>query len=472
MCRTAAAWTYAGTGQSSIKHGARSVARVIRLYEKKRGHRRTGSARVGRLGELLFFAVLSLLGVVGLAAMFFWLVVPQWQVSHRFVPHTCVVLDTRVRKHPTEDLFRPEVKIEYQVDGKTYVQWTYDIATVRDDPSSYLPDQQEQAEAAARFVVDPEQPREYPCWYDPADPHLVVVCRGSKWWTWLAFSVPLCVLLIGAGGLLYTWVSWDKSAERKAAISSRLVPKRVLRANGESRPQFPCVPDGKEITNSPGTKLRFRLPIAASPGWSLFGLFLAALLWNGIVGSAAVYAVTLFSQGRPDWRLNIGLIPFIAIGLVLLAYFIRKLVMTTGVGPTLVEISDHPLVPGGDYRLFVSQSGRLKVQRFSVALVCEEEAVYRQGTNTRTETREVFRQQLLCQEGFEVGSGVPFEAQCTMHVPAGAMHSFRATNNQVRWKVLVAAEADGWPPVVRGFPVVVYPPSEHNILAYQCTDRL
>jgi hypothetical protein len=451
------------------------VARVIRLYEKKRGHRRTGSARLGRLGELLFFAVLSLLGLAGLGMMFFWLVVPQWQVSHRFIPHTCVVLDTRVRKHPTEDLFRPEVKIEYQVDGKTYVEWTYDIATVRDDPGSYSPDQQEQAEAAARFVVDPERPREYPCWYDPADPHVVVVRRGSKWWTWLAFSVPLSVLLIGAVGLLYTWLAWDKSAERKAAISGRLRPNQVLGTNGASRPRFPFVPDGKEITNSPGTRLRFRLPMATSPGWSLFGLFLAALLWNAIVGGAAVYAATLFSQGRPDWRLNFGLIPFVVIGVVLLAYFIRKLVTTTGVGPTLVEISDHPLVPGGSYRLFVSQSGRLKVQRFSVVLVCEEEAVYRQGTNTRTEVREVYRQQLLAREGFEVGSGVPFEAECPLHIPPGAMHSFRANNNQVRWKVVVAAEADGWPPVVRGFPLVVCPPSEHfehNVLEYQCTDRL
>jgi hypothetical protein len=45
------------------------VARLIRLFEKKRGQRRTGSNLVGSLGEALFCGSLFLLGVLSLSAM-------------------------------------------------------------------------------------------------------------------------------------------------------------------------------------------------------------------------------------------------------------------------------------------------------------------------------------------------------------------------------------------------------------------
>ncbi|MEQ8787617.1 MAG: hypothetical protein RIC55_15040 [Pirellulaceae bacterium] len=45
------------------------MARLFRLWQKKRGDRRTGSNAAGSLGEALFFAVLFLLGAVALAAV-------------------------------------------------------------------------------------------------------------------------------------------------------------------------------------------------------------------------------------------------------------------------------------------------------------------------------------------------------------------------------------------------------------------
>ena len=38
------------------------MSRFIRLYEKKRGHRRTGSKAMGNLGEALFFGTFLALG--------------------------------------------------------------------------------------------------------------------------------------------------------------------------------------------------------------------------------------------------------------------------------------------------------------------------------------------------------------------------------------------------------------------------
>ena len=43
------------------------MARLFRLWEKKRGDRSTGSPLVGGLGEGLFFGILFLLGSLSLA---------------------------------------------------------------------------------------------------------------------------------------------------------------------------------------------------------------------------------------------------------------------------------------------------------------------------------------------------------------------------------------------------------------------
>jgi hypothetical protein len=131
--------------------------------------------------------------------------------------------------------------------------------------------------------------------------------------------------------------------------------------------------------------------------------------------------------------------------------------LTAGIGPTLVEISDHPLVPGGQYRLFLSQTGRGKINLLDAALVCEEHATYRQGTDTRTETRRVYQQELVRGENFEVRQGVPFEKECEFTVPPRAMHSFKAEHNAIQWKVLVQGDIAGWPEYKRSFPVIIRP---------------
>ena len=52
-----------------------------------------------------------------------WLIVPEWRVNHGFVEHTCKVVEKRVAEVQSEKglLFRPEVKIEYEVQGVTYL---------------------------------------------------------------------------------------------------------------------------------------------------------------------------------------------------------------------------------------------------------------------------------------------------------------------------------------------------------------
>jgi hypothetical protein len=90
-----------------------------------------------------------------------------------------------------------------------------------------------------------------------------------------------------------------------------------------------------------------------------------------------------------------------------------------------------------------------------VALSCEESATYRQGTNTRTESREVFCREIFCREGFEVEKGLPFETEVDFEVPEGVMHSFKATHNEINWELIVEGNIPRWPDFKRRFSVIV-----------------
>ncbi|MEN6457768.1 MAG: hypothetical protein ABFC63_02460 [Thermoguttaceae bacterium] len=434
------------------------MARLIRYYGKKRGHRRTGSPTLGGVGEAAFFAAFLLLGVGGFAWLFSTFVLPEWRVNHEFVPSTCKVLDKSIIEKPDKEgtLYGPVLKIEYSVaDAKGPVQAEshYDVH------EAYSSSQDGAKAILDKFQIYTARNKcVYPCWYDPADTRLVVLTQGYGWWIWLWFTVPVSFIVIGAGGLIYALLRLGKSVERRAAIARRARGRRFLQpADGAA--SYPFVPQGADMTNSPGTKLKFRLPMAGAAGWALFGMLMFCLAWNGAVGVLLVVAIRGHVAGHADWPLTLFVIPFLAAGLWAIVHFLRRLFVAAGIGPTRLEISDHPLRPGRTYQLFLSQSGRLRMKTLRVSLVCEEVATYRQGTNARSETREVYRHELFRQDDFEV-SGQPFETGIAMSVPKGAMHSFSAAHNDITWTLVVEGEAIGWRNYRRPFSVMVHPAGE------------
>lgn len=426
------------------------MARNFRFYRKKRGHRSTGSKTAGSLGEALFFSTFLLLGIGGVVLIFATLVIPEWRANHVFVETDCTVLDKRVGTRATEageESYRPEVQIQYRVDDGLYTAWTYDIR------GGYTSDEEAAQSPLEQFEVG----QAYACWHDPQHPETAVLVRGYSGWFWLAFAVPVSFLLTGGAGLAYTVLTWGKSAERQAALAKRASRIDLLEKIRRVSRNYPNIPAGTQITDSPGTRLTFRLPPAVSPAWSLIAWLLAAVLWNAVLAPFAVIVVNGFLAGQPEWTMTAFLLPFLAIGAGLGVVFFRQLLVATGVGPTYVEISELPLHPGGKYNLFLSQAGRLKMNSLEILLVCDEETTFRHGTNTRTETNRVYQQIVLRQEGFEIRSGVPFEAQCEISVPAGAMHSFRSEHNELLWKIVVKGDIARWPSFERTFPVLVHP---------------
>jgi hypothetical protein len=435
---------------NSLFEGCSCLSRFFRLYEKKRGDRRTGSQAFGNFGEALFFAIFLAVGCTAFGFMFILLVWPEWRANRQFAQTKCVVIDKhRGEKAATENepaMYLPEIRIRYTVEGVTRESETYDVTKM------YSADKQAVQATVDQFEVG----KEYPCWYDPINPDTVVLVLGYSGWLYLLLLIPLSFMTIGGGGLVYTLMHWNASAERRALMAQRAAQMDLFEVEGTGR-SYPTVPADANLTNSPGTTLAYRLPIATTAGWTLFAALVACLLWNGIVSIFVVMAARGFARGEPDWILTVFVSPFVVIGLGLIGYLLRQVLITTGVGPTRIEISAHPLAPGQRYDVFLSQAGRLTMKSLEVWLACDEKATYRQGTDTRTESRRVFQERYFFREGIEIHQGLPFESRCQIQVPSGAMHSFHANYNEVSWKLIVKGNVEGRREYQRVFQIVVNP---------------
>lgn len=341
------------------------MARIFRLWEKKRGDRRTGSPLVGGLGEALFFGVLFLLGSVS---------------------------------------------------------------------SAYL--------IAAHGL-------------GAAPP-----VRQPGFGFWLMVLVVVSFMLIGGSGVVYTVLQLGTSAERRSALASRAAQFDLISDALPVRREYPTIPPDANLTNSPGVRLAYRLPVTHAGPWVLFVSTAFFLVWNGIAVVLGMVALRGHFAERPDWYLSGFVLALAAIGLWATYFFVHQVGRHTGIGPTTVEISDHPLRPAHTYALHLSQTGRLHLRSFQVLLVCEEEATYRQGTDLRTERCRVCEQELFCRREFRIEPGETFEVECRLPVPAQAMHSLQTNHNAVHWMVLVRSDATSWPLIERSFPVVVLPADE------------
>jgi hypothetical protein len=429
------------------------AGRSFRMYGKKRGNRRTGSKALASVGEAVVFAFFLTLGSVFMVLLIRMPVLPEWRANHDFVETSALVTGMQVSQ-PTEGNqsgWRAAVRLQYRAAGKLREHWTYDISF--DTAWAYSSERKSQLALIKPFTLG----KTCPCWYDPRDPDTVVVVRGYSGWLWLLLVLPASFIVIGGGGLVYAALQWGKSTERLAA-QSQLAPRlEQLEDSPAGSKDFPNVPRDANLTNSPGTRLKYRLPIITTYGWRLAAVTALAVIWNAIVVALFVMAVRRSIAGESNIWFYLFLLPFLAGGFWLIYFLIRQVVIASGVGPTQLEVSDHPLFPGRYYDLLLWQTGLLTMKSLAVDLVCEEQATFRQGTDTRTHTCRVYQKRIFERLAFDIPQGLAFQQQCRVEIPPEAMHSFRADHNEVQWKFVVRGEAGGWPPFERSFPIVVYP---------------
>ena len=276
--------------------------------------------------------------------------------------------------------------------------------------------------------------------------------------SWIFGILSVAAIGSGAGGLFFRLMRLGASSERRSAIASRTVAIEMMGQAGEESQRLPSVPRGRSLTDSPGERLTYRLAPESRGGSDVVGPATLALLWNAVWFVLLAVVVSGFWYGRPRYILAGLLVPFGAIGVWSFRFFLAQLRQHAGIGPTIVEISDHPLYPGQQYQLFVSQTGRLHLNRLKIQLTCEEETFYRQGTDVRVERYIAFTQVLSKQRDVVVDPQAPWEQQLALDLPEGIMHSLVGSHNAIRWKIDVIGESRPWPSFCRSFPVVVHPP--------------
>ncbi len=431
----------------------RRLIRYFRPYEKKRGDRRSGSAALGSAWMTVFFAGLFFVGWCFLAVTFTMLALPEWQASRRYQSAVCTVEAVQVEQGKRSGLstYRPIYLLKYEVDGKEYRGWqTYDVT------GGYFLNQ-----ARCQELIDAFEPgQSYRCWYDPQAPESAVLSLGLTNQVWLLLLLPSGLIIVGGVGLAWRLVNWRTSAERRASLAHRAAS---LSAGERSviGGEFPYVPPGQNLTDSPGTWLAFRLPRTGTAVAAAWALVAGCLIWNALVCVFVTLVVRDFLAGNFNWTLLLVTLAYTGIGIWLAVVCIRQVIRATHLGRSIVEISTHPLQPGMSCRLYVAQFGRARLRYLNVLLVSEEKATYQQGTNTRVEHCRVYSQEVLSQRHLEVRRGAPFEAQVELTVPATAMHSFRSPHNEVTWKIVVLGRARGWPRFERTFPLVIFPGPEN-----------
>lgn len=436
--------------------------RLPKFFGKKRGHRRTGSQAWGTLGDGAFHAILLLTGLIFAALLATGVAVPEWRINHDFIDTRCTILGKGLARRTVEDppgafssTWQPCLLVRYDVDGVARVVWS---RPGPGDPPSHRA-------AALERLGNWKIGEQVPGWYDPSDPATVVLARGYNWRTWLlALLLPGSLAAFGAAGLRRSLVRWGRSEEYRASAGSQ--PVVLVGLGGGRRPmaQFPAVPPCDDMINSPGTILRYRLPIESPESWKLLGIGLFALIWNAVLVVLAVGVGMDMLGGRREVVLLLLLVPFALVGIGACGLFVRAMVFTTAVGTTQVEISDHPLRPGGRYELLLAQSGTGKFPAIGVTLALEEQATFRQGTDTRTEKIIVWQQDVHSWQDVQMTPGTRFEGRLQVDIPAEAMHSFASEHNLVRWKIVVRGTPVRWPRFERTFPVVVIP--DNSIVAF------
>ncbi|MFM7845020.1 MAG: hypothetical protein ACKPEY_12420 [Planctomycetota bacterium] len=274
---------------------------------------------------------------------------------------------------------------------------------------------------------------------------------------WLLVLVEVSFVLIGGGGLIYTILRVGTSVERRSSLARRAANLELISEAIVTPRDYPTLPSDANLTNSPGIKLAYRLPTEQSPLWHFTAAAVFGVLWNGLSIGLLLLAINRHLQQRPDWLLTFMCVPLAIVAFWSVRYLYQQIVLLTVVGPTIVEIGEHPLRPGQYCPLFLSQGGQDTFESLRLALVCEEEATFRQGTDVRVEHCRLADIPICSQAMIKVESGKPYEHDDDFCVPRYAMHSFQSPHNRVLWYLEVIGKPAGRAEFIRRFPLVVYP---------------
>jgi hypothetical protein len=202
-------------------------------------------------------------------------------------------------------------------------------------------------------------------------------------------------------------------------------------------------------------------------GRGCLGLF--ALVWTGFscfsclvplagslaalaTGSVEDVATALLSAVVPA----LFTLPFLAIGLGLLAFAVWPWIARARVSAPEISVSSTSLRVGEEFSLTYQQTFKsaVEVKRILFQLIFRETATYQRGTDTVTVHHDNAIQEFEI-PGRRFEAGETFRDQRRLQIPPEAMHTFIAPRNKLQWMIKAKVEMTGWPDFNEDYPITV-----------------
>jgi hypothetical protein len=156
--------------------------------------------------------------------------------------------------------------------------------------------------------------------------------------------------------------------------------------------------------------------------------------------------------GHGDGCGTVFMIPFVLIGLGLFVWVGYSFLALFNPRPTM-RLNGEPALGETVEVEWEIRGNPERMTRFSIVLEGREEATYRRGTSTTTE-KSIFEsvELVAITRGKDMRRG---KVKAT--IPAGSMHSFKASNNKFIWHLRVTGEIPRWPDVSEEYEIDVKP---------------
>ena len=340
---------------------------------------------------------------------------------------SCTIVSSTVRSHQSDDgtTYSVDILYEYEWDGGLW----------RSNSSSFVTWSSSGYDSKAEQVAQHPPGSTTVCFVDPDDPTRAVLERGLS----LGYLLGLLPLIfVVAGGAV---AGHGLSRRRRHATAVSAAPAGVAEQTAAVLPV--AAPTVGPVVLKPAT----------GPVMKALGMTFMALFWNGIVSIFVYQAVEGFRSGSPDWVLAVFMVPFVLVGLLLIGLVVKFALAVFNPRPQLTVSSPSPRLGQALQVQWQFNGSVRRLQRLRITLQGREEATYRRGTDTRTDT-EVFSEitVLDTRDQMQMRRG-----STLVEIPDDTMHSFDADNNVVAWAFEIDGEIARWPDVDERFEIAVRP---------------
>lgn len=368
---------------------------------------------------ILIGALFALIGLL-LTAFFS---IPLWMELSElpsYVPIPATVLHSEVKTHSGDNTtYSVHIRYRYRMNGLDYESDRYSLHKF--SSSSYAD--------KARTVADFPPGRTFTCYVSPTHPERAVIRQGWQW-SYLLTGAPLVFLVAGLALVGF-------------GIKGPSPPILSQPTTRRSAGLVPGLPTELKPQQTSGTRF--------------FGVLTAALFWNGITGIFVWQAWQSFAQGEPEWLLALFIVPFVIIGLLLIAGTVYAAAALWN--PSFNVRLIPPAAIGLPLRLeWACRGSTARIAALRLTLIGQEVMIYSSGSGKNRKTHELrstFYRQTLTDT-----TERPLFASGTIEVllPSdGVLPSLDGNVCRVEWTLKLSACIPHWPDVRADFILPIEP---------------